>query len=148
MRPSKALPMRVLRLLAVLVVALTLPACREVRVQTFGTGTTTLLGPPQIVVLRDERFLAEYGIKRPVRFNHEFAVLLLMGPHATTGWSQLIESIRANGDRERIVAFEHQPLDGGEPTREYRTYTLWIVPNAVYRVGAVVDAVTPSGDLV
>jgi hypothetical protein len=140
--------MRALRLLAVLVFAFVLPGCREVRVQTFGSGTTTQVGPPQIVVLRDERFLAEYGIKRPVRFNHEFAVLLLMGPHTTTGWSQLIESIRANSDRTRIVAFEHQPLDGGEPTREYRTYTLWIEPNSVYRVGAVVDAVTPSGDLI
>jgi hypothetical protein len=140
--------MRVSRLLAVLVFAFALAGCREVRVKTYAVGTTTVMGPSQIVILRDERLLAEYGVKAAVRFNHEFAVLLLMGPHSTTGSSQLIESIRANSDRVRIVAFERQPLDGGEPTREYRTFTLWIVPNAVYRVGAVVDAVTPSGDLI
>jgi hypothetical protein len=137
--------MRVFVLL-VLVVALT--GCREVRVQTFKTGTTVRIGPPQIVVLRDSRVLHQYGIDAPVRFNKEFGVLLLMGPHRETGWTQLIESIRANSERVRIVAFERGPLGGGEPSPEYRTYTLWIVPNSVYRSGSIVDVVTPSGQLV
>jgi len=83
-----------------------------------------------------------------VRFNKEFGVLLLMGSHRETGWTQLVESIRANSDRVRIVAFERGRLGGGEPTSEYRTFTLWIVPNSVYRSGSVVDVVTPSGELV
>lgn len=133
-------------LVASFLVLLALTGCREVRVQTFKTGITTVGGPPQLVVLRDARGLAQYGIKAPVRFNKEFGMLLLMGPHKETGWSQLIESIRANSDRVRVVAFERQPLDGGEPTTEYRTFTLWIIPNSVYRSGSVVDVVTPSGD--
>ena len=49
----------------------------------------------------------------------------------------------------RIVAFERPPLDGGEPApKEYRTYTIWIVPNAVYRSGARVEVVSPSGETV
>jgi hypothetical protein len=59
---------------------------------------------------------------------------------------QLIESIRANADRVRIVAFERAPLDGGEPTSPYRTYTMWLVPNIAYRPGSNVDVVTPSGE--
>ena len=82
----------------------------------------------------------------PVRFNHEFGVLLLMGPHTESGWQQVIESIRANNDRIRIVAFERAPADGGEPSSPYRTYTLWIVPNSVYRAHSVLDVVTPEGD--
>ena len=58
----------------------------------------------------------------------------------------MIESIRANDERVRIVAFEVPPADGGEPTHEYRTYTLWIIPITVYRGGSVLDVVTPSGD--
>jgi hypothetical protein len=46
----------------------------------------------------------------------------------------------------RIVAFERAPLDGGEPTQEYRTYTIWLVPNVVYRRGARIEVVSPSGD--
>lgn len=137
-----------MRVFAVLTLLVALTGCREVRVQTFKTGTTTSMGSAQIVVLRDARILHQYGINAPVRFNKEFGVLLLMGPHRETGWSQLIESIRANSDRVRIVAFERGPLGGGEPTGEYRTYTLWIVPNSVYRSGSIVDVVTPSGDLV
>jgi hypothetical protein len=143
-RPSKIATMRVI---AALMLLLALTGCREVRVQTFRTGTTTVVGPAQIVILRNAHILAEYGIRAPVRFTHEFGVLLLLGPHRETGWSQLVESIRANSDRVRIVAFEKQPLDGGEPTAEYRTYTLWIVPNSVYRRGSTVDVVTPSGEL-
>jgi len=131
-----------------LVLVVALAGCREVRVKTFRVGTTTVAGPPQIIVLRDARQLQQYGLKAPVRFNKEFGVLLLLGPHKESGYTQLIESIRANSDRVRIVAFERQPLDGGEPVPEYRTYTLWIVPNAVYRTGSVVDVVTPSGELI
>ena len=40
-----------------------------------------------------------------------------MGPHRESGYVQIIESIRANADRVRIVAFERAPLDGGEPAR-------------------------------
>ena len=137
-----------MRVFALLVLLVALTGCREVRVQTFKTGVTSSIGPPQLVILRDARLLHQYGISAPVRFNHEFGVLLLMGPHRETGWTQLIESIRANSDRVRIVAFERGPLGGGEPTAEYRTYTLWIVPNSVYRSGSVVDVVTPSDELV
>ena len=108
-------------------------------------GTTTILGGDQIVVVRNANDLGEFGIHAPVKFNHEFGVILLMGPHAQTGWRQVIESIRANAERVRIVAFESAPADGGEPVSEYRTYTLWIVPNSVYRVGSSIDVVTPGG---
>ncbi len=136
-----------MRVLSLLLLLVALTGCREVRVQTFKTGTTPSLGSDQIVILRDARVLHQYGIAAPVRFNKEFGVLLLMGPHRETGWTQLIESIRANSDRVRIVAFERGPLGGGEPSPDYRTYTLWIVPNSVYRSGSVVDVVTPSGQL-
>ncbi len=136
------------RLLAVLALVIALTGCREVRVRSYSSGTTAVLGPPQLLVIRDADVLQRYGIRAPVRFSKEFGVLLLMGTHAQTGWSQLNESIRANIDRVRIVQFERAPLDGGEPTREYRTYMLWIVPNSVYRSGSIVDAVTPSGDLI
>jgi hypothetical protein len=139
---------RAMRVFALLLLLVALTGCREVRVQTFKTGTTTKMGPAQLVILRDARILHQYGITAPVRFNKEFGVLLLMGPHRETGWTQLIESIRANSDRVRIVAFERAPLAGGEPSADYRTYTLWIVPNSVYRSGSIVDVVTPSGDLV
>ena len=135
-----------MRVFALLLLLVALPGCREVRVQTFKTGTTASIGPPQIVVLRDARILHQYAIAAPVRFNKEFGVLLLMGPHRESGWTQLIESIRANAERVRIVAFERGPLGGGEPGAEYRTYTLWIVPNSVYRSGSIDDVVTPSGD--
>ncbi len=137
-----------MRVFAALLLIVALAGCREVRVQTFKTGQTSSTGPSQIVVLRDVRVLHQYGINAPVRFNHEFGVLLLMGPHRETGWAQIIESIRANSERVRIVAFERGPLGGGEPAAAYRTYTLWIVPNSVYRVRSIVDVVTPSGDLV
>lgn len=137
-----------MRVFGLLVLLLALSGCREVRVQTFKTGTTTSPGAAQIVILRDARLLHHYGITAPVRFNKEFGVLLLMGPHRESGWTQLVESIRANSDRVRIVAFERGPLGGGEPAPEYRTYTLWIVPNSVYRGGSIVDVVTPSGELV
>jgi len=136
-------PMR--RLIALACVALLLGGCREVRVKSYAQGTTSVLGPPQILIVHDAKELAEAGLQAPLRFNHEFGVVLLMGPHKDSGYHQVIESIRANEDRVRIVAFEKASLDP-EPTREYRTYTLWIVPISVYRAGSVVDVVTPSGD--
>jgi len=134
------------RLAALGALLLLLTGCREVRVKTYAQGTTNLAGPNQIAVIRSQRDLQAFGIRAPVRFNHEFGVLLLMGPHADTGWHETIESIRANEERVRIVAFERGPADGGEPTATYRTYTLWIVTNSVYRAGSVLDVVTPEGE--
>jgi hypothetical protein len=134
------------RLVALGALVLLLTGCREVRVKTYAQGTTTTLGGNQIAVVRNRRDLEGFGITKPVRFNHEFGVLLLMGPHSETGWHQTIESIRANTDRVRIVAFERGPADGGEPAEAYRTYTLWIVPNSVYRPGSSLDVVTPEGE--
>ncbi|HXP93171.1 MAG TPA: hypothetical protein VN905_06840 [Candidatus Binatia bacterium] len=133
-------------LAAVAVLCLLLTACREVRVKSYAQGTTTVLGPDAIVIIRNPAQLQALGIKAPVRFNHEFAVVLLMGPHKDSGWKQIVESIRANEDRVRIVAFDRGPFQPGDPVPEYRTYTLWIVPNLVYRSGSHVDVVTPSGD--
>ena len=101
--------------------------------------------------MRDHRALDAIGVAGAgsVDFRKEFAVVLLMGPHRETGYTQVVEAIRANSDRVRIVAFERSPLDGGEPApREYRTYTMWIVPNAVYRIGSKVEVVSPSGEAI
>jgi hypothetical protein len=133
------------RLWILLALAL-LTGCRDVRVQTLRVGTTTVPGGNEIVVVRDNATLERLGIHAPVRFRTEFGVVLLMGPHDRTGYRQVIESIKANPDRVRVVAFETPPADGGEPSGRYRTYTLWIVPNAVYRRGLHVDVVTPSED--
>lgn len=132
----------------VLALLLLLAGCREVRVQTISGGTTQadLGAGNQLVVVRDPGGLARLGIKAPARFKAEFVVILLMGPHQRTGYRQVIESIRANDQRVRVVAFEQSPADGGEPTADYRTYTLWIIPNSVYRSGVHVEAVTPSND--
>lgn len=136
--------MRVKRLW-VLAALLVLAGCRDVRIQTLKQGTTTVLGAGnEIVVLRDQPTLDRLGIHAPVRFRNEFGVVLLMGPHSRTGYKQVIESIHADPTRVRVVAFEEAPADGGEPSRGYRTYTLWIVPNAVYRRGVRVEVVTPS----
>jgi hypothetical protein len=122
-----------------------LAGCREVRVNTLAQGTTTQLeGGNQIVVVRDTASLERLGIKAPVRFRSEFGVVLLMGPHDRSGYRQIIESIRADPDGVRVVAFEEPPANGGEPSERYRTYTLWIVPNSVYRRGIKVVVVTPS----
>jgi hypothetical protein len=135
------------RILAALVMAVVLAGCREVRVNQVRSGTTPVVGGPEVVVVRDKRTLDALGVASAANFRKEFAVVLLMGPHKLTGFSQIVESIRANSDRVRIVAFERAPLDGGEPApREYRTYTLWIVPNAVYRPGSKVEVVSPSGE--
>ena len=135
------------RVFLVLVSLLLLAGCREVRVKTFAQGTTTVQGENQILVVRDPVDLAKYGIHAPVHFRGEFGVLLLMGPHARTGYKQIIESIRANDQRVRVVAFEQDPPDGGQPSpTSYRTYTLWIIPNSVYRRGVRVEVVTPSDE--
>ncbi len=134
------------KLVALAALALLLAGCREVRVKTYTQGTTTAPGGNEITVIRGLRDLETLRIRAPVRFNHEFGILLLMGPHDATGWRQVIESIRANAQRVRIVAFDRAPADGGEPTEPYRTYTLWIVPNSVYRAGSILDVVTPEGD--
>jgi len=129
-----------------LVALLLLTGCREVRVQTLAVGTTAEPGGNQIVVVRDPAALARLGIKAPVRFKGEFGVILLMGPHNRSGYRQVIESIRASDQRVRVVAFEQPPADGGQPSSDYRTFTLWIVPNSVYRSGIHVEVVTPSDD--
>jgi hypothetical protein len=133
---------------ALALLLLLLVGCREVRVKTYAQGTVPGSNPSQIEVVRSRHDLESFGIRAAVRFNHEFGVLLLMGPHTETGYKQTIESIRANSDRVRIVAFERAPADGGEPTESYRTYTLWIVPNSVYRRNSTVDVVTPDGEAV
>jgi len=134
-----------LRLLAALTALLVLCGCREVRIQTLQHGTTTVVGPgKELAVVRDAGTLERLGIKAPVRFRNEFAVVLLLGPHTQTGYRQIIEYITANADRTRVVLFEQEPLDGGEPSRPYRTYTLWIVPNSAYRKGYRLEVVTPS----
>jgi hypothetical protein len=134
------------RLLLVLVAFVALAGCREVRVNQVRTGTTTSAGPTQVVVVRDKHGLDILGISAAVNFRKEFAVILLMGPHRETGYVEITEDIRANADRVRIVAFEKAPIDGGEPTAAYRTYTMWYVPNIAYRPGSRVDVVTPSGE--
>jgi hypothetical protein len=122
-----------------------LVGCRDVRVRTLGQGTTPVLdGGNEIVVVRDDPSLSRLGIRAPVRYRNEFGVVLLMGPHDRSGYRQIIESIRANPDGVRVVAFEEPPANGGEPSDKYRTYTLWIVPNSVYRRGIRVQVVTPS----
>jgi hypothetical protein len=132
-----------------LAVALLLTGCREVRVNTIKRGTTTVVGANQVLIVRSPRALEEVGIRAPeIQFAHEFGVVLLMGPCRETGWRQVVESIRANENRVRIVAYPRGPADGGEPTAEYRTYTLWIVPNSVYRQGSIVQVVTPQGELI
>lgn len=123
-----------------------LVGCREIRVNTLAAGTTAVLGGSQIIVVRDTASLSKLGIHAPVHYKSEFGVVLLMGPHDRTGYKQIVESIRANLQRVRVVAFEQAPADGGEPSPQYRTYTLWIVPNSVYRRGVRVEVVTPSDE--
>jgi len=113
-------------------------------VQTLRQGTTTTGGGNEIAVVRDTPSLERLGIHAPVRYKNEFGVVLLMGPHDRSGYRQIIESIRANPDGVRVVAFEQAPADGGEPSERYRTFTLWIVPNSVYRRGIKVEVVTPD----
>src|SRR5258708_5500647 len=104
------------RVVLVLVAFVALAGCREVRVNQIRTGNTAAPGTTQVAVVRDKRSLEALGISSAVDFRKEFAVVLLMGPHRESGFAQIIESIRANADRVRIVAFERPPIDGGEPT--------------------------------
>ncbi|HEY9084990.1 MAG TPA: hypothetical protein VIN40_03500 [Candidatus Tyrphobacter sp.] len=127
-----------------LVALLLLMGCREVRVKTYAVGMTTVPGGNQIVVVRDAGGLQRLGIRAPIHFRGEFGVVLLMGPHDRTGYRQIVESIGANDARVRVVAFEEAPPNGGEPTNAYRTFTLWIIPNTVYRRGIRVEVVTPA----
>ncbi len=123
-----------------------LVGCREIRVKTLAAGTTTVLGGNQILIVRDAVALGKLGIHAPVHYKGEFGVVLLMGPHDRTGYKQIVESIHAGAQRVRVVAFEQDPANGGEPSSQYRTYTLWIVPNSVYRRGVRVEVVTPSNE--
>ncbi|HLX25646.1 MAG TPA: hypothetical protein VKR05_01530 [Candidatus Cybelea sp.] len=125
---------------------LLLVGCREIRVKTLSTGTTAVLGGNQIIIVRDGATLGKLGIHAPVHFKSEFGAVLLMGPHDRTGYKQIVESIRANDVRVRVVAFEQAPADGGEPSAQYRSYTFWIVPNNEYRRGVRVEVVTPSDE--
>ena len=129
-----------------LLALLLLVGCREVRVKTYAAGTTPVQGGNQIAVVRDQASLERLGIRAPIRFKGEFGVALLMGPHNRTGYHQVVESISASDERVRVVAFEASPGDGGEPSGEYRTYTLWIIPNSVYRRGIRVEVVTPGDE--
>lgn len=142
--PTQANGVREVKRWWALLALLLLMGCREVRVKTYAVGTTTVLGGNQIVIVRDESELARLGIREPIRFQGEFGVVLLMGPHDRTGYRQIIESIRADETRVRVVAFEEAPANGGEPTAAYRTFTLWIIPNTVYRRGIHVEVVTPA----
>jgi len=137
-----------MRAVFLILLTLALVGCREVRVNSSGSGITYSPGVNAIEVIRNQRSLDAFGIKSPFRFSKEFGVILLMGPHKETGYTQFTESIRANIQRVRIVAFERQALEGGVPSKEYRTYTIWRVPNSAYHAGSVVDVVTPSGDLI
>ncbi len=135
------------RIIAFVGLALLVTGCREVRVNEYAQGTSAIIGPPQVLIVRNQRDLEAVGIRAAgVRFNHEFGLVLLMGAHRESGWRQVVESIRANTERVRIVAFERGPAEGGQATPEYRTYTLWIVPNTVYRRGSVIDVVNPAGE--
>ncbi len=133
-------------LAAVVLGLIVLAGCREVRVRTLAAGATSVLGSNQITVVRDAEALGKLGIRAPVHFKGEFGVVLLMGPHVRTGYKQIVESINASPQRVRVVAFEQAPADGGEPSPAYRTFTLWIVPNSVYRRGIRVEVVTPSDE--
>jgi len=144
-RPIRPRPAR-FRALCAVAALLLLAGCREVRVKTYAQGTTTVGGGNQIVIVRNQDDLSRLGIRASVQFRGEFGVVLLMGPHHRTGYREVIESIRATDQIVQVVAFEEPPADGGEPSREYRSYTMWIIPNAVYRRGIHVEAVTPSSE--
>jgi hypothetical protein len=138
--------MRWLTLAGLALGLIVLVGCREVRVKTLAAGTTTVLGGNQILIVRDATDLSKVGIHAPLHYKSEFGVVLLMGPHDRTGFKQIVESIDANPERVRVVAFEQAPADAGEPSAQYRTYTLWIVPNRAYRRGVRVEVVTPSDE--
>ncbi|MGA9944489.1 MAG: hypothetical protein WBP75_05565, partial [Candidatus Cybelea sp.] len=84
--------------------------------KTLAAGTTTVLGGNQILIVRDAVALGKLGIHAPLHYKSEFGAVLLMGPHDRTGYKQIVESIGANLERVRVVAFEQDPADGGEPS--------------------------------
>ncbi|MGC8485010.1 MAG: hypothetical protein ACP5O6_05185 [Candidatus Baltobacteraceae bacterium] len=132
--------------LSALLLLFILVGCRDVRVRTYAQGRTFDAGHgDRIAVIRSRAQLSRYGIVAPdVRFRSEFCVALLMGPHDRSGFRQIVESIDAGLRHVRVVAFEQPPSDGGEPTRPYRTYTLWVIPSTAYRRGIQVVVVTPE----
>ncbi len=107
-------------------------------------GTTPVLGPNQVVAAREAGELKRLRISPAGHFSGDFGIVLLMGPHQRSGYKQIIESIRADRRGVRIVAFESPPANGGEPSQRYRTFTLWMLPDALYRRGLGVTVVTPS----
>ncbi|TAM73500.1 hypothetical protein EPN44_13980 [bacterium] len=125
---------------------LALVGCRDIRVRTYAQGYSfTPASGPQITVVRSTRQMGALGIDlRGIDYRHVFAVVLLMGPHPYEGFHQVIASIKANDTRVRVVAFEQAPDTPG-PDRLNRSYTVWVIPNLVYRSGAQVEAVTPDG---
>ena len=125
---------------------LLLGGCREIRVKTLAAGTTTVLGGNQILIVRDAVALGKLGIHAPLHFKSEFGVVLLMGPHDRTGYKQIVESIGANLERVRVGSVRTGPGRRRRAFTQYRTYTLWIVPNSVYRRGVRVEVVTPSNE--
>ncbi|HVA37406.1 MAG TPA: hypothetical protein VNJ51_07315 [Candidatus Dormibacteraeota bacterium] len=135
-------------LLAGVALALSLAGCRDIRVRTYAQGYSFVpASGPEIAVVRDRRAMAALGIDlKGIDYRHVFAVALLMGPHRHEGYHQVIASIKANDTRVRVVAFEEAPPRPGV-ARPNRTYTVWIIPNLVYRSGAQVQAVTPDGAL-
>ncbi len=125
---------------------LALVGCRDIRVRTYAQGYAfTPVAGPQIAVVRSTRQMTALGIDlRGIDYRHVFAVVLLMGPHPYEGFRQVIASIKANDTRVRVVAYEQAPDTPGLE-RLNRSYTVWLVPNLVYRSGAQVEAVTPDG---
>jgi len=126
--------------------ALNLAGCRDIRVRTYAQGYSFVpASGPQIAVVRSPQQMQALGIDlRGIDYRHEFAVVLLMGPHPYEGFRQVIASIKASDTRVRVVAFEQSPDKPGSP-RVNRTYTVWVIPNLVYQSGAEVQAVTPDG---
>ncbi|MBV8117077.1 MAG: hypothetical protein JOZ01_03825, partial [Candidatus Eremiobacteraeota bacterium] len=98
-----------MRRAALLLALLLVAGCRDVRVHTLAQGETPVLGADELAIIRDRPTLERYGIHAPVNYRHEFGVVLLMGPHDRSGYKQIVESIRANPDRVRVVAFEQAP---------------------------------------
>ncbi|TAM59338.1 hypothetical protein EPN52_07990 [bacterium] len=125
---------------------LILAGCRDIRVRTYAQGFSFVPATgPQITVIRSAGEMERLGIDlRGIDYRHVFAVVLLMGPHDVEGFHQVIVSIKANDTRVRVVAFE-QPSDKPGVDRPNRSYTVWVIPNLVYRPGAQVQAVTPDG---
>ena len=125
---------------------LVLVGCREVRVKTLATGTTTVPGGNQILIVRDAVALGKLGIHAPVHFKGEFGVVLLMGPHDRTGYKQIVESISANPQRVRVVAFEQAPADARRTFGPIPYLYALDRSEHVYRRGVRVEVVTPSDE--